>query len=51
MTAQNQEPCEYNIIQAGSLTPMILTFRRLMQEDYYEPWRPCFKEKESEVKV
>lgn len=38
------------MIQARSLTSMILTFKRLRQEDYCELLRPCVKEKGSEVK-
>lgn len=46
VTSQNREPHEYNMIQARSLISMILTFKRLRQEDYCELLRPCFKERE-----
>lgn len=46
MTGQNREPPEYSMIQAPSLTSMILAFKRLRQEGYCELLRPCFKERE-----
>lgn len=46
VTDQNREPCEHNMIQAQSLTSVILAFKRLRQEGYCELLRPCFKERE-----